>query len=163
MEDDYTTNSGTNSHYLSYTILPKRLGECTFWTYECNRLSLSYTFVLVFIFSLVPIWKSTAKQSPVATRTAAVICHGTHQMGLAMQRHEFVAILEHFCSAYRKLLPVVRRQFLPGTLAQRGPSHGVSYDACYEREARPGKKEQREKEERLKVEVWLEWNFTVRG
>ena len=30
MKDEYTTNS----HYLTYTCLPKRLGECTFWTWE---------------------------------------------------------------------------------------------------------------------------------
>ena len=33
MKDDYTTNS----HYLTYTFLFKRLGECTFWTYGSER------------------------------------------------------------------------------------------------------------------------------
>ena len=32
MKDEYTTNS----HYLTYTSLLKRLGECSFWTWRAN-------------------------------------------------------------------------------------------------------------------------------
>ena len=125
--------------------MPGRSTRC-----PSGKSSLSYTFVLVFIFSLVPTWKRTAKQRPVVTRAAAVICHGTHQMGLAMQpwipsniRANFVPRNLQQNTSYRELLPVVRRQFLLGTLAQRGPSHGISYDACYEREARSEKKKKK--------------------
>ena len=34
MKDDYTVNS----HYLTYTFLFKRLGECPFWTYGSERV-----------------------------------------------------------------------------------------------------------------------------
>ena len=33
MQDDYTTNS----HYLTYTFLFKRLGECTFLNVDVDR------------------------------------------------------------------------------------------------------------------------------
>ena len=36
MKDDYTINS----HYLTYTFLFKRLGECTFWTYGSERVKM---------------------------------------------------------------------------------------------------------------------------
>ena len=35
MKDDYSTNS----HYLTYTFIVKRLGECTFWTWELRLMS----------------------------------------------------------------------------------------------------------------------------
>ena len=33
-EDDYTTG---NSHYLTYTLLLKGLGECTYWAWEWRK------------------------------------------------------------------------------------------------------------------------------
>ena len=52
MQDYYTSNS----HYLTYTLLFKRLWECTFWTWEWKgkgaRRTVMYLPLLICIFLL---------------------------------------------------------------------------------------------------------------
>ena len=74
MEYDYTTNS----HHLIYTFLSKRLGECTFWTWEWKGycISLGHIFWSI-IFKVINPFTPESDQCQISPVASPEILHHT--------------------------------------------------------------------------------------